>query len=311
VNKLKQFITARRVSLGLILVLAGLMYLSTIIPQWIDSTPEKIEAWRRGHSGLVWMVDICNLHSIYSQPWFAAAILVAAVTLGVSSCDQLKIIRSKLSSTASASTDLAASGITEQYLSSVARSHRYRHLRTSEGQLKFVRNPWGYFGNLLLHLGMTVVITVSLYVALTARQGALILVEGKSHGRGQPWNVSEHGLFASPLQLPGAEMRASLLLLPAATTTTAPAATASVTANCDAVSQVQFPSLSHASPPRLRFITRAGFGLSGTPDSGHWSSAASSASWARSSASPTSRTIRVSPAMSRADSILQTASIAR
>src|SRR5688572_10396005 len=52
-------------------------------------------------------------------------------------------------------------------------------------------------------------------------------------------------------------------------------------------------------------------GLSGTPVSGHRSSAATSASWARSSARPTSRTIRASPAMSLADSILQTASIAR
>src|SRR5436309_4686998 len=52
-------------------------------------------------------------------------------------------------------------------------------------------------------------------------------------------------------------------------------------------------------------------GLSGMPDSGQRSSAATSASWASSSATPTSRTIRASPAMSLADSIRQTASIAR
>src|SRR6266508_5404843 len=52
-------------------------------------------------------------------------------------------------------------------------------------------------------------------------------------------------------------------------------------------------------------------GLRGTPDSGHCSSAATSASWASSSARPTSRTIRARPAMTLADSILQTASIAR
>jgi len=52
-------------------------------------------------------------------------------------------------------------------------------------------------------------------------------------------------------------------------------------------------------------------GLSGMPDSGHCSSAATSASCARSSATPTSRTIRVKPAISLGDSILHTASIAR
>src|SRR5213594_452957 len=52
-------------------------------------------------------------------------------------------------------------------------------------------------------------------------------------------------------------------------------------------------------------------GLSGTPDSGHRSSAATSASCARSSATPMSRTIRARPAMSRGDSIRQTASMVR
>ena len=52
-------------------------------------------------------------------------------------------------------------------------------------------------------------------------------------------------------------------------------------------------------------------GLSGTPVSGHCSSAATSASCASSSARPTSRTMRASPAMSRADSMRQTASMAR
>src|SRR5436190_6370733 len=47
------------------------------------------------------------------------------------------------------------------------------------------------------------------------------------------------------------------------------------------------------------------------PDSGHCSSAATRASCASSSAIPTSRTMRVRPAIILADSILQTASIAR
>src|SRR5258706_9459716 len=52
-------------------------------------------------------------------------------------------------------------------------------------------------------------------------------------------------------------------------------------------------------------------GLSGTPDCGHCSRAMTRASCARSSARPTSRTIRISPAISRGDSIRQTASMAR
>lgn len=204
-NKLIRFITTRRISIGLILLLVALMYLSTLIPQRIDSTPEKIDVWRLRHADLLWLVDFLNLHGIYSQAWFAAAILFAALSLGVSSCDQLRIVRKKIKSTAATSVDNVASGISEHHLRSVARSHSYRRVRTtSDGQLKFIRTPWGYFGALLLHVGMTVVIAVSLYVALTARQGSLILVEGEQQGSSQTWNVSEHGLLASPLNPPGA-----------------------------------------------------------------------------------------------------------
>src|SRR5262245_11244406 len=63
-------------------------------------------------------------------------------------------------------------------------------------------------------------------------------------------------------------------------------------------------------PRRLAVVMSHAPGLSGTPDSGHCLTAARSASCARSSASPTSRVRRVRPAISLADSIRQTASIA-
>src|SRR6188768_4221417 len=52
-------------------------------------------------------------------------------------------------------------------------------------------------------------------------------------------------------------------------------------------------------------------GLRGTPSVGHCASAATSASCASSSAKPTSRTMRATLAISLADSIFQTAWIAR
>ncbi len=62
----------------------------------------------------------------------------------------------------------------------------------------------------------------------------------------------------TPLQFAGVKPEASELLLPAATTTTVPAASAELIAFWLAVSQGPVP-------PRLRFSTRAGLGLAGTP----------------------------------------------
>lgn len=203
-NKFKRFITARRVSLGLIIVVAALMYLSMLIPQEIDSTPQKIEAWRRGHESLLWLVDGMNLHRIHGQPWFAAAILFAALALGVSSYDQLIMAKKRLYSTSTGSGEEVAASVSAERLRFVARSFRYHSLQPAPSeQLKFVRSPWGYFGNLMLHVGMVVVIMASFYVALTGRQGALVMVEGEQRNNRQPWDASEHGILASTLKLPG------------------------------------------------------------------------------------------------------------
>lgn len=203
-NKIKRFITARGISLGLILVLAGLMYISTLVPQRIDSTPAAIEIWRLGHSGMLWLVDAASLHGIYAQPWFALIILCAALSLGVSSSDQLAAARKKLNGTVTSSADEVAASVSGKILEYVARSRRYQLIGVGSGeQLKFVKNPWGYFGVFLLHIGMTLVILVSLFVSLTSRQGALILIEGEQRDQRQSWNAHQHGLLASPLELPG------------------------------------------------------------------------------------------------------------
>src|SRR5262245_4133459 len=63
-------------------------------------------------------------------------------------------------------------------------------------------------------------------------------------------------------------------------------------------------------PRRLAIAISHAPGLRGMPSDGHCSRAATSASWARSSARPTSRVMRASEAISLGASIFQTASIA-
>src|SRR5688572_30810451 len=62
---------------------------------------------------------------------------------------------------------------------------------------------------------------------------------------------------------------------------------------------------------RFAMVTSQAPGLSGTPVFGHCSSAATSASWANSSAWPTSPTMRATPPTTRAHSMRQTASTVR
>ena len=72
------------------------------------------------------------------------------------------------------------------------------------GVLRFVRQPWGYWSNALLHSGMLLIIAASLFVALTQQRGAVALVEGEVHEPRAPWTEDERGKLASPFALPKA-----------------------------------------------------------------------------------------------------------
>lgn len=200
---IKAFLTARRLAVGIMLFLAALMFLATVVPQAPDYAPSQIAEWRRGHQGLLWLVDAAGLHKIFSQPWFVAATLFAAVTLAISTCDQFKTARKRLSATGVGGADELHPAAEKDRLRTVAGRHRYGETQEgARGELKFVRNKIGFFGNTLLHTGMVLALCGSLYVALTGRQGALILVAGDQPHRGG-WHGSQHGLLTTPLPLPG------------------------------------------------------------------------------------------------------------
>lgn len=199
-TKLSRYITARRISLGLILGLAGILYLSTIIPQRLDSPPEKIADWRQNHKGILWLVDSTHLHRVYAQPWFAFLILCAALSLGVSSIEQFQVARQKFRSTTGG--EELASNLPAAELLALANSRGFRFEHNHDAHRKFIRHPWGYFGIVMLHAGMTMVILASAFVAATNRKGALTLIEGEEPSKRKEWDVAEHGLMSSPLQLP-------------------------------------------------------------------------------------------------------------
>ena len=76
------------------------------------------------------------------------------------------------------------------------------YLRVSAGDgVRYLRHPWGLWGNCLLHVGMLVVIASSLWIAVTQQRGLLQLVEGETFLPAQPWASTEKGLLAKDLVL--------------------------------------------------------------------------------------------------------------
>ena len=197
----KRWFLSRRVTLGIVGALLALIFVASFVPQRGITTGETLDKWRQTHRAVLPFVDLLGLDHLYSTPVFTLLSLLALIALALSSLDQGKRAFSKTfrsSPPEGEGTIVAAGG--ELPVTVLAR-HGYRPMDGGETR-RFVKGAWGYWGNFLLHLGMSVTVAASLFIALTYQRSILILYEGVPHRSETGWEAEEHGLLAQPLRFP-------------------------------------------------------------------------------------------------------------
>ncbi|KAF0220978.1 MAG: hypothetical protein FD174_691 [Geobacteraceae bacterium] len=202
---MKHFFLSRKTVLTLLTLIFITVVLSYVIPQRISVTQLTLNKWRDGHAPLLSAVDLLGLHTIFTSPWFAAILGLFLISIITSCVQQFAIARQKTFPHAFAEAgnwlpvrcDRTAAGDTLKKLGYVQISHK-------DGITGFIRHPWGYWGNFLLHLGIVVVIASSLVILLTQQRGLLHMTKGEIIDPGTSWDSEEHGLFTERLVLPSA-----------------------------------------------------------------------------------------------------------
>lgn len=193
---------SRTATLSLIVVILAAMLTATAVPQGFLTPGAQVDAWREAHGHILPLVDVLDLHHVFTTPWFAGLILLASLSLLLSTCRQIKTAWHR---TFGLSTyeDRRCLHVSAP-LAPLLRALKARgYLRMAhDGRLRYVKHPWGYWGNVLLHVGMVVTIATSLYIALTQQRGMLFLTEGETFFPGAPWQSEAHGMLAGPLDLP-------------------------------------------------------------------------------------------------------------
>lgn len=178
--------------------------LSAFIPQSFLTPPEKMLAWRMAHPLLGSLSELLGLHHIYTHPVFSAVLAGAVVSLSLSTRDQCLAAwrrMSRLDPEMPGAESFAVAGSVE-HCSQVISSLGFLRRNAGDGVVRFVRHPWGYWGNALLHFGMVVSIAASLFIALTQQRGVVQIAEGTPWYPSYPLLSEEHGLLAKPLVLP-------------------------------------------------------------------------------------------------------------
>jgi cytochrome c biogenesis protein len=204
-RKIKRFFLSRKIILSLILLILAAIFIAYIFPQRFAIPHEKMSEWRDSHPLWGFFVDRLGFDHVYSTPWFAVLLLFFLFSLIISTYEQVKNSIKKTFG------DVVISGgksievnTTEEELKTAIKKLGYLQTFRNQKISRFVKHPWGYWGNVLLHLGIVLVIASSLLVALTQKRGLLKLVEGELYVPGTAWVTEERGLLTGRFILPEA-----------------------------------------------------------------------------------------------------------
>ena len=205
ITPLGKYLVSRRLVTLEILVAIGAVLLAGLIPQRISASAEAISQWREQHAALVPLGDLLHLHTVYTSCWFVSVIVLAGISLGYSTIEQVRTARGRLSSVnRSVPPLMTMDDLNPEAARRIAASGYRRQSTGKEGCHKFIRCTWGYWGAALFHGGMVLVIGASCFVALTERRGALTIAQGEILSPADEWTSTEEGALAGKFRLPAA-----------------------------------------------------------------------------------------------------------
>ncbi len=206
----KRILLSWKTTLTLVLLILTIIIIGYIFPQRVSSTVRELETWRQAHPVLSPLVQRTGLDHVYSTVWFALLLFVTMLSLALSSFEQIKAANKKTFGlrggdfTLQRKGDVLESTATLDELSKALKSEGYLRIAHNEQVHRFVKYPWGYWGNALLHAGMLVAIGASLTIVLTQQSGVIKLYEGEVFPHGGSWGLQDNGVLADNLELPGA-----------------------------------------------------------------------------------------------------------
>lgn len=206
-KRLKTFLTSRTTVLALLVALAIAMTAAALVPQTgHDAMGGKTGGAAPPATRLVALVRALGLDHVFSAYWFAGLSLVFVTSLTLSTVDQLQLARARMRQLPGEGGEGVPTALGDDALAAALKRAGYRRLSQADGRARYVRHWQGYWGNFLLHAGMTLTVLFAVVYVLTEHRGNLHVVSGVTSRLVQGSYSSRRGLLARPLPLP-AEVR--------------------------------------------------------------------------------------------------------
>lgn len=199
----KRTLLARTTVLTVIVMTLGVMLVGSFVPQKFLLTPKGAAKWHADYPILAPLAEYLGLQHIYTHPLFAGIIILASVSLLFSCVEQCRGSWRRTFATGLPAGEASEFATTAgpAKVADWLQQRGYIRIASGEGSVRLCRNPWGFWGNALLHAGMLIVIVSSLCIALTQQRGLLHLAVGEVFLPGGKWLSTEKGLLANDFHL--------------------------------------------------------------------------------------------------------------
>ncbi|MBJ6725715.1 cytochrome c biogenesis protein ResB [Geomesophilobacter sediminis] len=194
-----KFLTARTTVIALFLAITAALLIAIFIPQRGDDG--KIPAWVTSLPEPLGFLGQLGLDHVVTTPWFAALVLVFAVSLLFSTIEQFGAVR------ALTRREPGTDGEWREVADGPGLPARlaeagYNEFPTSGPVQRYVKHGLGYWGGFLLHLGLVIAVLFSLVYVVTQHR-VLVRLVGDEVTRLTPDNVAvKQGLFPVQPRLP-------------------------------------------------------------------------------------------------------------
>ncbi|OGW25225.1 MAG: hypothetical protein A2X59_12565 [Nitrospirae bacterium GWC2_42_7] len=202
---LKRFFLSRKTVLWLISLILVTVVAAYFVPQRFSATPANIAKWNSEHPALVVFINSVGLDHLYTTPWFAFLLFMFFVSITLSTYEQIKVAMKKTFELQEMreTQGISINSSLEQIVLSM-KKQGYMKIARNKGVVRFVKHPWSYWGSVLFHSGIVLVIASSLLIVLTQRRGQINLAEGEVFPARSPLIGEEKGILAENLLLPEA-----------------------------------------------------------------------------------------------------------
>jgi hypothetical protein len=201
-SRVRSFLTTRSTVLVLILLLTAAMVAAVAFRQAGGITGDGAHPALAGGTRPHALVELLGLNHVFSTWWFATVAFLFSASLALSTLDQLGIARARTSHLPPDRDDGARCAIPRDEVLAVLAREGYRKLAEGPGRARFVKHRAGYWGQFLLHLGMTVTVLFAVVYVLTEHRVLLRVVSGAPAAVEPPPGAVRRGLLAWPMDLP-------------------------------------------------------------------------------------------------------------